>query len=446
MAQNSGHIFNLWGLNFMIGLIQDVAFTQIVKIYIIYVVGVSSMKPQLQAIHDVFVDLITRYPYDIARNEDAKDLHLVQHISPTCRAARNPGARNLVSGRILQMVNDVDVARCQVHRKRTMGYVAILLLAIPTVVSLFSATIGSVLIDVILPSFSAAFVLVNSLIYSLSSNFLGLAYIILIFLFLTTYFSIWWIRKNNRMGFYQTLKALYRRLTCKRVVSRSDQSWENMNRPSKFHGRVMSKSQSRRRSADDDVFNIPAAVSIMQSAHRMIHNTAEIRDERRLLSKSLRDLDVGILGGADERLEIHIEKFKTGRLAQRKSLLIVDVNDALRLIDQFLFPEGSYNNSVESIKKKMKYCGIREIVVVLDYVWDRFAPAGKRLSGEEREEVIVSFISWIEKISEDRLISSEVVSNRSSRRLGGLATSCFFIDFEVWFREVVRGFERRNVH
>lgn len=142
-ARNAGSTMSSWGFNFLIGFLQDVFFVQIAKICVIYVAGYNSLKPQLRTILQVLGEVAMRYEDELATKYHDNEVRVVQHLSAACRASRHPVARGLPSSKILRMLNDVDIARCQENKTRDLGIIATTLIIIPSVLALISDDLSS---------------------------------------------------------------------------------------------------------------------------------------------------------------------------------------------------------------------------------------------------------------------------------------------------------------
>ena len=75
-----------WGLYFGMNMIEDIFFTQIVKIVILKVLAIIGLRPQLRVIRRVIMEAGMTV---LQHTEEEHDMRIVQHYSSACRAARS---------------------------------------------------------------------------------------------------------------------------------------------------------------------------------------------------------------------------------------------------------------------------------------------------------------------------------------------------------------------
>eukprot|EP01038_Epipyxis_sp_PR26KG_P005612 gene5612-7752_t len=220
-VSSGSSVVTAWGLNFGIGIIQDIFFCQIFKIFMLYVIAMGTIRPQLVAICRVLNDIaLNRFSEndendDVHNNKSAtNDLTIIQHLSPTCRAARLNITKELISAKILRKLNDIDIEKCKQNRSIRLQLLAALFLTIPILFSTLNESVGDVVTDIIIPGLFTGIVFINSYLFT----YAGLVGVIIVNFFfimyclwklgffrrkygsidLYNYFSKWKIRNNNR--------------------------------------------------------------------------------------------------------------------------------------------------------------------------------------------------------------------------------------------------------
>ena len=103
-----------WGINLGIGAAQDIMLSQPLKIFMVYVIGIELVKPQLRVIHRSLTAIASAYAQD--GYDKSREFHVVQHLSGACRAARLSAARDLPASYILRQVDDFDIQTCAQHK------------------------------------------------------------------------------------------------------------------------------------------------------------------------------------------------------------------------------------------------------------------------------------------------------------------------------------------
>ena len=99
-VKNGAESFGDWGKDYSVGVIQDIFICETLKLCIVFIFAVLSAKPQLQVIKRVINDCALSLVQDSVESQN--QISAVHHFSPTCRAARMPGLRNLPSAAILR--------------------------------------------------------------------------------------------------------------------------------------------------------------------------------------------------------------------------------------------------------------------------------------------------------------------------------------------------------
>jgi hypothetical protein len=174
-VKNGGSTLSAWGMNFGIGVLQDIFFVQIVKIYLVRYVGVEAAKPQLRSIYRLFNDLIMKYAME--GMPEHHDIRVVQYTSATCRAARSAVATKLVSSRILSSMDDSDALHCEEGASVSIGHVTFLLVVIPALLALVSEVLSELTLETLLPSLFSGFLIANQVLYQTSVIVLIIPYL-----------------------------------------------------------------------------------------------------------------------------------------------------------------------------------------------------------------------------------------------------------------------------
>jgi len=139
-----------WGMNFIVGFVQDAFGMQIIRIYLVYIVAVDSMRPQLRGIHRTLKNIAMTYVQD--GSDKSGDIRVCQHLSAACRAARMHEGKDLSAAAILRQLDDYDIECCRDNRNNKMGVIIFWLIAIPTCIALFSEFLSDQVIDIAIPT------------------------------------------------------------------------------------------------------------------------------------------------------------------------------------------------------------------------------------------------------------------------------------------------------
>ncbi|RYH18455.1 hypothetical protein EON65_27185, partial [archaeon] len=205
-------LLNAWGLNFIIGAIQDIFFVQIAKLFILYAVAIFTIRPHLQSMRMILQSLTLSYmsgnlpPRKVymyllhARELEAYDtepgkgtseqdkevrnsmstFRVIQHFSPACRAAWFDSCRNLGMAKLLKNLDDADAMQFAYVRSSQVSLSAILLAGLPfQLYAVFGDSMGNVLVDFLLPTVSSFFIVANALLFQASAIAILCIYLIL---------------------------------------------------------------------------------------------------------------------------------------------------------------------------------------------------------------------------------------------------------------------------
>jgi hypothetical protein len=230
-----------WGINFVIGAVQDICLAEVVKLYLFYMLACILVLPDLVSVQQWLRHILLQ-----EKSVDADDSHqgthllpesraskryyptsdfsVVQHVSPTCRLARRlycengaskkslngsqaaANASNSVFTRIFAEFDDYDAYQCnhwqaaKPQRPVLLAYssqiVTVIIIAV-LIVLLVDEQIADVAVDVFLMGFSSSFLLVNNLIASLPAQkntpWDGKYYLIAIYVVLLLLVIVWWL-------------------------------------------------------------------------------------------------------------------------------------------------------------------------------------------------------------------------------------------------------------
>lgn len=163
---NAGETLNDWGTDYMTASVQELCVYEVMKIFILYIFAILSVKPQLQVIKRVINDCALSLVQDGAHVVD--DVSIVQHFSPSCRAARMSGLSHLPSAAILRHMTDSDIDRCRMHRNFTLGSIIFYILIIATCIAAVSEFFLDQFLDVTISSTWLAFLLMNTKLLNIS--------------------------------------------------------------------------------------------------------------------------------------------------------------------------------------------------------------------------------------------------------------------------------------
>ena len=140
---NTGSTLNNWSNTYVASACQDIFLFETTKMGFMFVFTLVSVRPQLSAIRQVINEAALSYiQYGPPKQQSDNDIVIVQHFSPTCRAASMGKVKNLAAAAILRQINDADYEKCQQHRSfalSTVVYVFMFIMAIIGIVVPISA-------------------------------------------------------------------------------------------------------------------------------------------------------------------------------------------------------------------------------------------------------------------------------------------------------------------
>ncbi|RYH22829.1 hypothetical protein EON65_18700 [archaeon] len=151
-----------WGINFTLVFIQEFIVSQLAQIFIIHVVAMRSIEPQLVFIYHI----LYRKAMDVLQKgeEHVDDTHtkLGQHLSPACRVANLQSCADLPASKVLRGIDDEDLDVCRVSSNKRLKFMAASFLAVPVILGLFLGEgFGQVGVQAILPLAVFGFIIAN---------------------------------------------------------------------------------------------------------------------------------------------------------------------------------------------------------------------------------------------------------------------------------------------
>lgn len=197
MYNNNFNLYNfaatvtlqLWGLNMLVAFCQDFFGVQVVNVFIMYVMGIESIRPHLMHILILLKEtamMLTKH----GPSKPGSTKHILQHFSGSCRAAYSEELKHLAAARILRELSDDDIAECHIFDR--IGHIPFLvgiIFAALSFLALMSSSFGNLFIyDAIVPSAITAFFLFNSVLFSTNTGAMIAFYILLVALFLYVIF------------------------------------------------------------------------------------------------------------------------------------------------------------------------------------------------------------------------------------------------------------------
>ncbi len=189
-ATERGDTAAAWGIVLGTALAQDVLIIQVFRAYIIYHLSMVSIRPQLQYIYRVLNKVAISFAQDDI-TDNFLDVRVCQHLSPACRAAHSQAAHDLATGSILRHIDDVDVAMCRSKTEISLATLAALVLAVPVAFAIISETLGTIILDAMLPAFFDAVLIMNRYFWSGAGFFIILPF----GLFIVAY--LWYTRVHT---------------------------------------------------------------------------------------------------------------------------------------------------------------------------------------------------------------------------------------------------------
>jgi len=182
-VSQGGKTFESWLVNLSFSILQDVFAVQIFKVYVIYVVSLVSIKPQLKYIYRVLNRVAVSYAQD-ELVDNLEEIRVVQYVSAACRAARLQITHPQATANILRNINDTDVEQCRLRNQVNMSTFVMIAIAIPVVLSIVGEAAGDETMRAIIPPAVSAVLVMNYKFYIAAGLLIMIPYLSFIFVIL----------------------------------------------------------------------------------------------------------------------------------------------------------------------------------------------------------------------------------------------------------------------
>lgn len=166
-----------WGINFSMALLEDVFAVQGLRCYILFVLSMFSIDPQLRYVYRVLNRVAVSYTQD-ELDQNLGEIKVVQYLSGACRVARMRISEHLSTGKILRHIDDVDIEVCRLNRNVGMATLAVIVVSIPVFVGMVDFILGEIALDSALPALFSMFLLTNYMIFGFGVIALCIPYFI----------------------------------------------------------------------------------------------------------------------------------------------------------------------------------------------------------------------------------------------------------------------------
>ena len=108
---NDAVTFQSWGVEFAIGIVQDVFVNEPIKIFVVHVAIIQVVRPQIRQIFNVLKGVALDKVPDISGEtcsvtEEMVDVRVVQYLSASCRAARAINLARIPAAKLLSKLGD----------------------------------------------------------------------------------------------------------------------------------------------------------------------------------------------------------------------------------------------------------------------------------------------------------------------------------------------------
>ena len=204
--------FRNWGIQFLLSIIQEIFINQPLKIFVVHILVVCSIRPQLRQIFNVLMNAsLLKIKSGLSDDEGAskkltayKDIRVVQHFSAACRAARKHHISHLPTSQLLMQLGDYELSLCREMRYSALSIFVVTLISIPAILAFASPQVQDVFLDIVIPAVWNTFLLVNALMLAVSPGLLVAPYLVL-FLYMT--YRLYLLRRVRRKYLRPTSKA-----------------------------------------------------------------------------------------------------------------------------------------------------------------------------------------------------------------------------------------------
>ena len=162
---NTGATLDAWRTSYIVSVSQDIFLYEVTKMGFKYVFTLVSVRPQLSAIRQVINAAALSYiQYGPPKHQSKSEITIVQHFSPSCRAASMSKVKSLAAAAILRQINDADYERCQQHRTFALSTLVYFFMFVMALVALIHAELEDAAMDPLVQSMWSAIFLALSLI------------------------------------------------------------------------------------------------------------------------------------------------------------------------------------------------------------------------------------------------------------------------------------------
>ena len=185
-VENSSVTAMMWMKQMIFVLIQECFVNECMQIFIVNVLVVESLRPQMKKIINVLTGILL-VKVATQKKSQNEGFNLAQHTSAACRAAQKPELRKLISSQLLLNINDHDISVCREVKSEKMGMLPSLLITLPTLLAFMHESVQQCILDVLIPSCWCFFILANSYMLMISPLLLALPYVLLFVFFLYRY-------------------------------------------------------------------------------------------------------------------------------------------------------------------------------------------------------------------------------------------------------------------
>jgi len=169
-----------WALSFGVVVLVDIIMNSLTQIFLLDVYMAHVLRPQLR---DIFCILNEALHLRLLKRVSPCDgVRIVQHFSASCRASRNAALKGHKSAILLSIMDDVDVALCRRNRVESIqdvGYVAYLMLYVPSLLNTIGVDYQQAVLDMTLPIIWCCFIWLNYIVSKFSVYILVALYFLL---------------------------------------------------------------------------------------------------------------------------------------------------------------------------------------------------------------------------------------------------------------------------
>lgn len=172
---NRGLTANAWAKQLGFVLFQEIVLNELLGIYIMNVLVMDSIRPQLQVIYDVLNNILYT---KICQQIDVTPgvIRLCQHLSGACRAARHPKVNSLPASQLLLRIDDSDIKRFHATHGLELGWILVVLVSIPTALNFLYDSVQDIMYAIFVPSVWWATIYSNIILYRYAPYILYIIY------------------------------------------------------------------------------------------------------------------------------------------------------------------------------------------------------------------------------------------------------------------------------